>query len=108
MSESRILVVSMRAKKHRIRIVAVSIIAAAMLFSCAHPVQMEEVNSIGRFYTITTGADTQVVYRDDSGQYQVSEMFSNCQGLLVHITGDITGCGTYGSMLDILSVEIIN
>ena len=108
MSESRITVVSMRSKKRRIRFVAAAIVTALLLFSCAHPVQMEEVNSVGRFYTITNDSGIHVVYRDDSGQYQVSKIFSDCQGILMHVTGDITGCGAYGNMLDVMSVEIVN
>ena len=108
MDESRITVVSMRSKKHRIRFVSAAVVTALLLFSCAHPVQMEEVNSVGRFYTITNDSDTQVVYRDNNGQYQVSKIFSDCQGIMMHVTGDITGCGAYGNMLDILSIEIVN
>jgi hypothetical protein len=111
MNESRILVVSMRAKKHRIRIVAVSIIAAAMLFSCAQSeqdVQQCEVDSVGRVYIVGNDPVTQAVYRDNSGQYQIDNCYKNLSGWLIHVTGNITGDGMYGKMLDILSIEIIN
>ena len=111
MNESRITVVSMRNKKHRIRFVAAAIVTSLLLFSCAQPsqnVQRRDVDSVGRFYTVGNYPVTQVVFRDNDGQYQVSNEYANCQGFLMHVTGNITGDGMYGKMLDILSIEIVN
>jgi len=111
MNESRITVVSMRSKKYRIRVVAAAIVTALLLFSCAQPsqdVQRCDVDSIGRVYVIGNDPVTQAVYRDNNGQYQISNSYKNLSGWLIHVTGNITGDGMYGKVLDILSVEIVN
>ena len=93
------------------RFVAVAIVTALLLFSCAQPsqdAQRYDVDSIGRVYIVGNDPVTQAVYRDNSGQYQIDNCYKNLSGWLIHVTGNITGDGMYGKMLDILSIEIIN
>ena len=75
---------------------------------CSQPTTPPDIDSRGRVYIVGNAPVTQAVYRDNSGQYQIDNGYSNLSGYLVHVTGDITGDGIYGACLDVLSVEIIN
>jgi len=118
MSELRILVVSMRNKKHRIRLVCAALAASILLFSSCvqyvHPqlqpiiaVQVTyDVDSVGYFSTVGNMPFTQVVYRDNNGQYEVPEEYAEYQGYLMRVVGDIYGEGIYGKKLHIVYAKI--
>lgn len=77
-------------------------IVMALFIGCSQPEQGHDVDSTGRFCFVGNVPVTQVVYRDTSGQYEVSDSYISMQGSLVHVVGDITGDGMYGKTLDIV------
>jgi len=107
MDGSRFLVVSMRTRKHRIRIATLLLFIGFVFAGCSQPYSIPDIDSRGRIYIVGNDTATQAVYRDNSGQYQIDNCYKNLSGRLIHVTGNITGTGMYGQYLDILSVEIV-